>query len=94
MRYSVLYVLYRIRTYLSAYLRRWGNILAPDRTQGFHGRRKLILNTEPEIWVLYAPKSPWVREELLRMKAQMPEASCRLLAATFDRRFRVARQMS
>jgi putative transposase len=44
--------------------------------------------------VLNAPKPPWVREELLRMKAQMPEASCRFLVATFNRRFRVARQMS
>jgi putative transposase len=44
--------------------------------------------------VLNAPKPPWVRKELLLMKAQMPEASCRFLAATFNRRFRVARQVS
>ncbi|MEJ2407336.1 MAG: hypothetical protein P8171_24285 [Candidatus Thiodiazotropha sp.] len=43
---------------------------------------------------MLAPKPPWVHEELLRMKARMPAASSRFLAATFNRRFRVARQMT
>jgi hypothetical protein len=44
--------------------------------------------------LLNTPKPPRVREELLRMKARMPAASCRFLAATFNRRFRVARRMT
>jgi hypothetical protein len=69
---------------LSAKMGKW---LGPDRTPDFHGRRKPFVNTEPEFRVINTPKPPWVREELLRMKAQMPVASCRFLAATFNRRF-------
>jgi transposase InsO family protein len=70
-----------------------GDWLAPGPSAS-HGRRKLIPDTEPEFRVINTPKPPWVREELLRMKAQMPEASCRFLATTFNRRFSVSRQMS
>jgi len=31
------------------------------------------------------PKPPWVREEIIRLKALMPDAGCRKIAATFNR---------
>ncbi len=40
------------------------------------------------------PKPRWVRDELIRLKALMPEAGCRLIAHHFNRRFAVRRQMT
>jgi transposase InsO family protein len=91
--FPVVYLLHQIKACFAAYLQRWGDWLDPGPS-GSHGRRKLIPDTEPKFRVINTPKPPWVREELLRMKAQMPEASCRYLAATFNRRFRAERQMS
>lgn len=34
---------------------------------------------------LHPPKPPWVRQEVLRLKALMPEAGCRRIAGTFNR---------
>jgi hypothetical protein len=91
--FPVAYLLHQFKACFAAYLQRWGDWLAPGPSAS-HGRRKHIPDTEPEFRVINTPKPPWVREELLRMKAQMPEASCRFLAATFNRRFSVSRQMS
>lgn len=43
---------------------------------------------------LSPPKPPWVRREILRLKALMPDAGCRRIAATFNRRFAGPRQMT
>ncbi len=40
------------------------------------------------------PKPPWVRHEILRLKALMPEAGCRKIADTFNRRFAGPKQMT
>lgn len=40
------------------------------------------------------PKPQWVRREIIRMKAVMPEAGCRTIAHHFNRRFAVRRQMT
>lgn len=39
-------------------------------------------------------KLPWVRQEVLYLKALMPQAGCRQIALVFNRRFQVARQES
>lgn len=36
----------------------------------------------------FSSKPSWVPEEVIRLKALMPEAGCRLIAATFNRRLR------
>lgn len=41
----------------------------------------------------YQPKPPWVRRELIRLRAWSPELGCRTLAEVFNRRF-AARGMS
>jgi hypothetical protein len=93
--YPAFYLLYRIRACLAAFLHRWARRLTPNPTLCYHRRRKPIPDTcTLGLRFLNTPKPPWVREELLRMKTQMPEANCRFLAATFNRRFRVARQMT
>lgn len=40
------------------------------------------------------PKPRWVRDELIRLKALMPEAGCRTIAHRFNRRFAERRQMT
>ena len=40
------------------------------------------------------PKPAWVRKEVIRLKALMPEAGCRCIADTFNRRFAAKRRMT
>ena len=40
------------------------------------------------------PKPAWVRKEIIRLKALMPEAGCRYIAHTFNRRFTQSKQMT
>ena len=40
------------------------------------------------------PKPQWVRQELIRLKALMPEAGCRTIAHGFNRRFAQCRNMT
>ncbi|MFO0699948.1 MAG: integrase core domain-containing protein [Nitrospira sp.] len=40
------------------------------------------------------PKPTWVRDEIIRLKALMPDAGCRTIAHTFNRRWKHHRQMT
>jgi len=40
------------------------------------------------------PKPEWVRKEVIRLKALMPEAGCRAIANTFNRRFAQSKTMT
>ncbi len=40
------------------------------------------------------PKPVWVRQDIIRLKAIMPEAGCRKIAHTFNRRFARSKQMT
>ena len=40
------------------------------------------------------PKPRWVRDELIRLKALMPHAGCRMIAHCFNRRFAERRRMT
>jgi transposase InsO family protein len=40
------------------------------------------------------PKPPWVRHEVIRLKALMPESGCRTLAQVFNRRCASTKQMT
>lgn len=40
------------------------------------------------------PKPAWVVREVMRLKALMPQAGCRLLADSFNRRFTLSRKMT
>ncbi len=42
----------------------------------------------------HPPKPAWVRREVLRLTALMPDAGCRRIAGTFNRRFASAKQMT
>ncbi len=44
--------------------------------------------------VFAQPKPAWVRREVIRLKAVMPEAGCRLVAHLFNRRWASSRQMT
>jgi len=43
---------------------------------------------------IHPPKPRWVRREVLRLKALMPEAGCRTIALTFNRLYRESRGMT
>lgn len=40
------------------------------------------------------PKPKWVKDEVIRLKALMPEAGCRTIAHHFNRRWAARRQMT
>jgi hypothetical protein len=44
--------------------------------------------------VFAQPKPKWVRDEVIRLKALMPEAGCRTIAHHFNRRWVAKRQMT
>ena len=44
--------------------------------------------------VFAQPKPTWVLQEIIRLKALMPQAGCRTIAHHFNRRWRVRRQMT
>ncbi len=44
--------------------------------------------------VFAQPKPKWVRNEVIRLKAVMPAAGCRMIARHFNRRWRARRQMT
>jgi len=48
----------------------------------------------PVIFVRTPPKPAWVGTELIRTKALMPEAGCRRIADSFNRRFAARRRMT
>jgi hypothetical protein len=90
MYYPIFYLLYQIKACLADFLHCWARRLCAitDNANPF------LTPTRRGYGCSTSPKPPWVREALLRVKAQMPEASSRFLAATFNRRFRLARRMT
>lgn len=50
--------------------------------------------TAPPSQVFASPKPKWVRDEVIRLKALMPEAGCRTLAHHFNRRWKTRKQMT
>lgn len=59
-------------------------------------RRRGFLNQRPTNCrrVFAQPKPNWVRKDIIRLKALMPEAGCRLIAHHFNRRWKPKRQMT
>jgi len=57
------------------------------------GYRRLSPRTAPH-FVRRAAKRVWVRREIIRLKALMPEAGCRRIADSFNRRFAARRRMT
>jgi len=50
--------------------------------------------SKPAGFRLAAPKPVWVKDEIIRLKALMPDAGCRKIAAVFNRRFAKHRNVS
>ena len=51
---------------------------------GTHRRWRQCRATTPARRVRAHPKSKWVRDEIIRLKALMPDAGCRLIAHHFQ----------
>lgn len=72
-------------------LRRWFYRLFPSYALPRYGRKKrhdqsTKDGTKP-IYYRTAPKPEWVRKEIIRLKALMPQTGCRMLADVFNRRY-------
>lgn len=66
--------------------------LSPSRFSQKFGRRKSKANNKT--FYRRKPKPEWVRKEVIRLKALMPEAGCRMIAHAFNRRFARSKQMT
>ncbi len=66
--------------------------LFPARFSQKFGRKKS--SGDKKIFYRRQPKPVWVRQEVIRLKALMPEAGCRIIANTFNRRFAESKQMT
>src|SRR5882672_5287327 len=53
-------------------------------------RAALALNSFPRT----PPKRAWVKKEVIRLKALMPEAGCRRIANSFNRRFAAKKRIT
>ncbi|MEO5957184.1 MAG: hypothetical protein ABIR36_16050 [Nitrospiraceae bacterium] len=51
-------------------------------------------STSPPRRVFAQPKPKWVRNEVIRLKAFMPQAGCRMIAHHFNRRWAVKKDMT
>jgi len=58
----------------------------------YHGKRKHI--ELPRTFYLHPKKPDWVRKEIVRMKAFMPDSGYRKIAATFNRRYANKKKMT
>jgi transposase InsO family protein len=67
--------------------RRW-------RGAGRRPRFRPILVDRPSPRHPIQPKPKWVKHEVIRLKALMPQAGCRTIAHAFNRRWRARRQMT
>ena len=62
-----------------------------------HERRRgphTCVQTTPPRRIFAQPKPQWVRNEVIRLKALMPQAGCRTIAHHFNRRWAKCRQMT
>ncbi len=83
--------LWQIFIELENWLKKWvafclGIDAAPFRRHRPHTKRKSSYR--------HPPKPAWVRREIIRLKALMPDAGCRMIAATFNRRFAASHSMT
>jgi hypothetical protein len=67
-------------------------LLFPERFSQRFGQRKSM--ADKKTFYRRQPKPAWVRKEVIRLKALMPDAGCRKVAHTFNRRFAESRQMT
>jgi putative transposase len=86
-----------MNTWLVCVLTRWlrwlrwlvQHVMQPARSQWRHSARSTSRRR-----VFAHPKPKWVRNEVIRLKAVMPEAGCRTIAHHFNRRWTSRRQMT
>ena len=84
-------VLRRLVVWLLGVLRQLDRWLQRRNAQPRWGSRRC----QSECGHRYAqPKPAWVRREVVRLKALLPQAGCRTIAHSFNRRFAVSRHMT
>jgi putative transposase len=80
--------LWAIGTHIWRWLMRWWH--RPARERRLHIQRQVL----PASRVFAPPKPKWVKQEVIRLKALMPQAGCRTIAHHFNRRWRQRKHMT
>lgn len=73
---------------------RWLRWLVQHMTQSARSQRRNSARPTSCRSVFVHPKPQWVRNEVIRLKAVMPDAGCRTIAHHFNRRHAARRQMT
>ncbi len=66
--------------------------LFPARFSHKFGKRKS--KADKKMFYHRQPKPAWVRKEIIRLKALMPEAGCRYIASLFNRKYAAVKNMT
>ncbi len=74
------------------WLRVFFAFLFPARFSQKFGRRKSKIDKKE--FYHRQPKPAWVRKEIIRLKALMPEAGCRYIASLFNRKYAAVKNMT
>ena len=77
---------------LMHWLRVFFAFLFPARFSQRFGRRKA--RADKKMFYHRQPKPAWVRKEIIRLKALMPEAGCRYIASLFNRKYAAVKNMT
>jgi transposase InsO family protein len=85
-------VLLGVGRYVIRFLRTLGRRGFPARGLPRYGRR--VPPGPAPSFPRTPPKPPWVRTEVIRLKALMPQTGCRTIAQVFNRRCAVNKQMT
>ena len=57
-------------------------------------RSPSVVPTPSRLWHPIQPKPKWVKQEVIRLKALLPQAGCRTIAHRFNRRWAARRAMT
>lgn len=71
----------------------WALLTPSAKIKTDFGRRKVTTSTSPHRYAIHPIKPPWVKQEVIRLKALMPTMGCRKIAATFNRLHQTSRNM-
>ena len=72
---------------------RWVRLLF-NGTTNRQNRKAMLCESSPAQRHPIQPKPKWVRDEVIRLKALMPQAGCRTIAHHFNRRWAVSKLMT
>lgn len=89
----IFYWLFRAARWLRLKRHFLHRVLWPNKHPPCFGKRRPQQQKSP-VYYHRQPKPEWVRREIIRLKALMPDAGCRSIAMIFNRRFKLSKNMT